>query len=711
MSKIGIDALNPLNDVWLMSSGSDRTPDYMAWAYYRNSDWHFPLGLFAGYSFPETVSIGLTGAIPLLAVPAKMLSGVLPEVFQYFGLWLLLCYILQAVFSYKLLENLGLRNEWLLALSSCMLVISYTFLDRIAHMNLCAHWQILAGLCLYFSSDSKSSWWKHGLLVFASVWTHPYLIVFTISIAFADFFKHGLVNLQSWLRVGLNMLLMIVVIVIAWLLIGNHIMDSEQAKAEGFGVFSANLNTFFTAKTEGGILPPLPRYHETQFEGVAYLGLGVLVSMLFFPFLWYKNLLKIPKWNMRFLPILILAIAMFIFSLSNQITLNDQLIWHYQLPPSLMEIASILRGSGRYVWLIHYLLLSGILVLISTSRIKNTYKYIWLFAMLLVTVIDFWPQIKPDTYISEPRQIIKGFQAEFWEDVIAMSDKFIMYPPHTRNYKKYCDDMAFAEIAVKNKLTFNSGHLARFDLALRKKYRQGLKDTLSNYPQFLDSTTIVTSGKYLEDFHNLINLGSHEILEANEYYAFVPHNSRFLADRERTISSFTPDSVHVTTEEFGAFAQRNQGAYLLISVKNEASRKLHTCSEIISFFNDTGSRAAELAYTEAYVGIFKDGELLAEKFGNSQDNGKVTIDTLLYFDQDDGRQKKLVEIYSADVENGNEARIFVGDENLAVNYRGLNIVTLDSSGELLESTRFDTYSHCHHNSEKSELHYKIWRRK
>ena len=157
LSKVGIDAINPLNDQWLMTSGSDWTPDYMAGGFYRNAEWNFPLGVFTGYSFPEQVSIGLTGAIPLVAVPLKILDPILPDQFQHFGLWLLLCYILQAIFSYHLLRLWGIKDRMLLALGSCMFVISYTLLDRIAHTNLCAHWEILAGLCLYFSPRYKNS--------------------------------------------------------------------------------------------------------------------------------------------------------------------------------------------------------------------------------------------------------------------------------------------------------------------------------------------------------------------------------------------------------------------------------------------------------------------------------------------------------------------------------------------------------------------------
>lgn len=50
---------------------------------------------------------------PLLAILFKAVDGWLPETFQYFGLWLLACFVLQAWFGWKLLglitDNAALR--------------------------------------------------------------------------------------------------------------------------------------------------------------------------------------------------------------------------------------------------------------------------------------------------------------------------------------------------------------------------------------------------------------------------------------------------------------------------------------------------------------------------------------------------------------------------------------------------------------------------
>lgn len=706
LSKIGVSALNPTYDAWLMTSGSDWTPDYMAWGFYRSSDWTFPLGIFTGYSFPEQVSLGLTGGIPLLAVPLKLFDPLLPKVFQHFGIWLLLCYILQAFFSYHLLRLWGIKDRVLLSLGACFFVISYTLLDRIAHTNLCGHWEILASLCVYFSKSPQKAWWKHGLLIFASVWTHPYLIIFTIFIALADYVKLYLIGKINLIKAGLYIISIVAFAGLAWFLIGNHILESDQARGEGFGVFSANLNTFFTPKTDGGIMPALARYYDTQFEGVAYFGIGILISILFFPFLFFKRIAFFPKINTLKWPLLILALGMFLFSLSNQICLNNTLVLYYKLPTWAMDKASILRASGRYVWLIHYIMLGSFIYVIAQSKLKQTVKYIWLGCVLGITIADFWPQIKPSPFIHTFHPVVEGFEKDFWTQVIDEADDFIMFPAHERNYERYADDMLFAEIAMKVRTKFNSGHLARFNSNIRDQYKKAIQDTIETKPELYGNKTIITSKKHLPIFSELMKQGNHRILEANDYYAFVPRNGTFLSMESDVLDAFHKDTIKIAKEDFGVYTQRNRNNYFLMAVMDEASAKLKSCPDFVTYFSLNKSNILDLGFRESYVGIFKGQELLQEIRGKDHQDRSVKLDTILNLNQNE----KAIELFSADKDNGNEARIFVDGINYALNDRGLNIVTINEDGQVIESTRFDTFQECHHETKNSALYYTVWRK-
>ena len=100
----GVHILNPIYTDWLLSGG-DLSQHYLGWRGYRASAWHFPLGMMDTLTYPEKVSIIFTDSIPLLAVFFKMLSPILPDHFQYFGLWGMMCFALQGILAARILKN------------------------------------------------------------------------------------------------------------------------------------------------------------------------------------------------------------------------------------------------------------------------------------------------------------------------------------------------------------------------------------------------------------------------------------------------------------------------------------------------------------------------------------------------------------------------------------------------------------------------------
>ena len=99
----GFRVLNPVYDDWLMSGG-DLTQHYLGWRFFRESEWLFPIGLMNTIAWPNEVAVIFTDSIPGMAVICKLLSPILPETFQYFGLWGILCFMLQGGFAAVLLN-------------------------------------------------------------------------------------------------------------------------------------------------------------------------------------------------------------------------------------------------------------------------------------------------------------------------------------------------------------------------------------------------------------------------------------------------------------------------------------------------------------------------------------------------------------------------------------------------------------------------------
>ena len=98
----GIGVLNPLNENWLLGGG-DLTQQYFGWVFFRHGPWTFPLGLNPSYGIDISSSIVYSDANPLLALILKPFQAFLPDPFQFQGLWLLVCFIMQSLLAWLLL--------------------------------------------------------------------------------------------------------------------------------------------------------------------------------------------------------------------------------------------------------------------------------------------------------------------------------------------------------------------------------------------------------------------------------------------------------------------------------------------------------------------------------------------------------------------------------------------------------------------------------
>src|SRR5687768_16387298 len=105
--KYGLGMLIPTNIGWLMKW--DLATQVMGTNFYRHEPWGFPLGKINNYFYPLGTNIGLT-EIPLMTMIIKLLSPVLPEDFQYVGLFLFSCHVLTAYYSLKLFQLFNVRN-------------------------------------------------------------------------------------------------------------------------------------------------------------------------------------------------------------------------------------------------------------------------------------------------------------------------------------------------------------------------------------------------------------------------------------------------------------------------------------------------------------------------------------------------------------------------------------------------------------------------
>src|SRR3954462_10516515 len=95
----GLQLLPPTNISWMLTVLHDWGAHYTGRSFFRQEPWHFPLGAIHNYFYPVGTNVGMTDSIPLFALFFKLFSPLLPEDFQYFGIWLFLCHLLTAYYT------------------------------------------------------------------------------------------------------------------------------------------------------------------------------------------------------------------------------------------------------------------------------------------------------------------------------------------------------------------------------------------------------------------------------------------------------------------------------------------------------------------------------------------------------------------------------------------------------------------------------------
>lgn len=234
----GVRPLDPTNIGWLMHG--DPAQHYLGWSFFRGESWHWPPGRIENFVAPVGTGIVYTDSIPLLAFLFKPFAPWLPADFQYFGAWMLACYVLSAVFGWRLMARatpyLRLR-----ALGTLFFLMSPAMLLRAyGHESLMAHWLLLAGLDRYAAPWRGGAWL---VLLVLAVLVHPYLFLMTLALAAAALIRTIVVEKTSARLLWQVAFGAIVLLMVMWVA-GHLIATLHQLAAKGYGHHSANVLTY-----------------------------------------------------------------------------------------------------------------------------------------------------------------------------------------------------------------------------------------------------------------------------------------------------------------------------------------------------------------------------------------------------------------------------------------------------------------------------------
>lgn len=451
--------LYPLNIAWL--GEGELLQHYLGWAFFRNSPWTFPVGLNPKYGMEFSNAIVFTDSIPLFAIFFKFFNEILPVRFQYFGIWILMCFILQAWFASKLLELIT-DQIVLQSLGTILFLFAPPMIFRMGYHNaLMGHFLILAALFLSLRKKQQFQSLYWAILLSISILCHFYLFVIVFALFLANFMTR--IFLIKTLELQSASIYAIVLACLLWLIFwqaGYLSIKGALASASGFGDFRTNLLALLNSRTWSYWLRPINLYDPVELavgEGFQFLGAGVILLWICAIPVLYKS--KDLIWSaVKTQPFLLIVLSILaLLSFSNNIGIGA---WNikFSIPQYLIDYFSLVRSSARLFWPIFYLFifLAVFFVIRGYSRKIATSIFLIAVSVQIIDTSAGWLRIRQKLNSTFSSQLSSPLKDPFW----AMAGKRYKNVVMVENPTNWG---VFGVFAAQYGMATNMVHLARKD--------------------------------------------------------------------------------------------------------------------------------------------------------------------------------------------------------------------------------------------------------
>jgi hypothetical protein len=355
---------------WQAPSG-DAAAGQIGWFYFARDAWHFPLLATNTYHAPEGANLMLADSLPLFGLPAKLLYKMVstPDAAPpiYIGLWVALCFVLQAVAASRLLRALGVIRAVPHVAGLVLFCYAPILFLRFGHATLMGQFLILFALEGYVrakrAAPTPGGWIALCALPVVALLIHPYLVAMSgalVAATIVDQWREGALRWRGvLLRFGGMAVAAAVLVKVCGVPTGG--MDFGD-----YGFYSLNLlspwvpfpNTA-SGRWLGTQIPSITGLY--QWEGGAYLGAGVLLlGVCALPALrdWRANV-------RRHAVLLTVLVGLLIFAVSHRVGFGSRELFQLPLPDALLHAFSQMRGSGRFVWVAVYALLAALVAAVA----------------------------------------------------------------------------------------------------------------------------------------------------------------------------------------------------------------------------------------------------------------------------------------------------------------------------------------------------------
>lgn len=465
----GVKILNPLYTDWLLTGG-DPSQHYLGWEFFRRSDWYFPLGLTDQLAYPLKTSVIYTDSIPIFAVFFKLFRSILPRQFQYFGIWGLLCFVLQGYYAAKILGERSSSKTVILAGSIFFIVSPVMVFRMYYHTALAAHWLILLAIYFYFKHEKEyrdifnpvMEWGILGILI-GSI--HLYFVpmcgAILLGYILCSIWKERKIRIRFFYP-GISFSVGLFLTVY---LLGGFSSGADTG-TNNLGLFSFNLNAFLNPMSYSTLLKNTslwnwPFYTQGQYEGFSYLGMGIILLCACGIVLMIRNIFRRRKPSVYQVMTVLMSIGLIVLAASPTITWNDKLLLQLPYSSTIYKYWGIFGSCGRMAWpVVYFLMIFGITSIGNMKWKRKEISCVVLILACLVQVVDLSGQLyKRHENYSEKVVYQSPLAGSVWDDIISTGEyKHVVWVTHNVDHD---DVIQVAVYAMKNDMTMGNFYFAR----------------------------------------------------------------------------------------------------------------------------------------------------------------------------------------------------------------------------------------------------------
>ena len=527
--------INPTNRDWLMFG--DAAQHYLGWEFFRHTPLlQWPIGANYPLGMELSSSIVFTDSIPIAAYIAKLFNPILPATFQYLGIWIWLCFVLQAFFAQRFLKFF-LSNKAHVYLGACFVVLSPPLIYRLVHAGyghiaLASHWLILASFCLYLRPGRNDLRWS---LLIALCWLiQAYFAPMVAAIWLASLVKRLFMDGERLSLLKSGGFVVIASFIVMWA--SGYFMIGSNFNPEGWNyVFRWQPLSLVDSGTDGStgwshLLGDRAQL-AGETEAFSFLGTGVLflmaislaraalrnrktkvlvaigtlgsltllfvsisrsmplsrvlsMSALLVVVVFFSatllNLSRLSHSSRTYVPLIIAVCMLAVYSMTNRVGFAQQNLFEYPLFPPLRQFTETFRTHGRSIWPLYYLVLFASIVIFAKTYSKK-YTSLLLLSLLCFQVIDSSSAVSLARHRFDSPQWVSPMKDPRWEMFAKKYKHLVVVPPLNDDQEERW--IVIDEFANRYRMGTNSGSFSRFDQNVyTKSYQDRVAELISGKP-------------------------------------------------------------------------------------------------------------------------------------------------------------------------------------------------------------------------------------